>query len=112
MFGFNLEEALMIVYLVDIHVKMECVDDFIKATIDNASNSLNEPGIVQFGFVQQKEDPTCFKLIEVYKEPEAIIKHKETAHYLRWRDKIGNMMAEPRKGVQYSNIFPEDTKWS
>ncbi|HYK92292.1 MAG TPA: antibiotic biosynthesis monooxygenase, partial [Acidobacteriota bacterium] len=34
-------------------------------------------------------------------------RHKETAHYAKWRDTVAPMMAEPRTGVKYSNVFPE-----
>jgi quinol monooxygenase YgiN len=44
--------------------------------------------------------------VEVYKTTEASAAHKETPHYKRWRDKVMNMMAEPRKGIKYANIFP------
>jgi hypothetical protein len=42
---------------------------------------------------------------------EASAAHKETAHYARWRDTVAEMMSEPRQGIKYSNIFPDDTGW-
>ena len=38
-------------------------------------------------------------------------RHKETAHYATWRDAVAPMMAQPRQGVRYSNVFPEDARW-
>jgi quinol monooxygenase YgiN len=101
----------MHVVFVHIHVKPERVSDFVQATIENAKNSLQEPGITRFDFVQQVEDPNQFVLVEVYRSPDDQLKHRETAHYLTWKDKVADMMAEPRVGVRYRNIYPEDRDW-
>jgi (4S)-4-hydroxy-5-phosphonooxypentane-2,3-dione isomerase len=93
------------------HVKPEFVEAFKQATIQNASNSVKEEGIARFDVVQQADDPTRFILVEVYKTTEASAAHKETAHYAKWRDTVGEMMAEPRQGIKYGNIFPEDAGW-
>jgi autoinducer 2-degrading protein len=101
----------MQIVLVHVNVKPEFVEAFKLATIENASSSVLEPGIARFDVIQQTEDPTKFILVEVYKTNQAPAMHKETAHYLRWRDAVAEMMAEPRQGVKYTNIFPEDTNW-
>jgi quinol monooxygenase YgiN len=49
--------------------------------------------------------------VEVYRDETAPAKHKETAHYARWRDTVASMMVEPRTSVKYSNVFPADTSW-
>ncbi len=101
----------MLVVHVHVHVKEECVDDFITAGVENASNSIQEHGIARFDVIQQKDDPTRFILVEVYRTAEDAARHKETAHYKIWRDTVADMMAEPRKGVKYENIFPYDEGW-
>ncbi len=101
----------MLVVLVQVHVKPESVDGFRQATIDNASNSVQEPGIARFDVIQQADDPSRFVLVEVYRSQDATVAHKETAHYARWRDTVAPMMAEPRTSVKYSNIFPDDSAW-
>ncbi len=101
----------MLVVHVHVHVKEECVDDFITACVENASNSIQEHGIARFDVIQQKDDPTRFILVEVYRTAEDAARHKETAHYKIWRDTVADMMAEPRKGVKYENIFPYDEGW-
>jgi (4S)-4-hydroxy-5-phosphonooxypentane-2,3-dione isomerase len=93
---------------VHIHVKSECIEAFRKATLENARNSVKEPGIARFDVVQQADDPTRFTLVEAYRTPEATAAHKETAHYAQWRDTVADMMAEPRIAVKYSNVFPAD----
>ena len=101
----------MLVVAVHVHVKPDCIEAFRKATVENASNSVQEPGIARFDVIQQADDPTRFVLMEVYKTPEAPARHKETAHYARWRDTVADMMAEPRTSVKYSNVFPAEAGW-
>lgn len=96
---------------IDVRVKPESVEEFRQATIENARSSVQEPGIARFDLVQQQDDATRFVLIEVYRTPEAAAAHKETAHYLKWRDTVAPMMAEPRQRVQYIAIFPEPQDW-
>lgn len=88
-----------------IHVKNEYLDGFIAATLENAANSINEPGILRFDFLQQADDPERFTLVEIYRSPEDQAAHRETAHYQKWRDYVAPMMAEPRIGIKQTPIF-------
>jgi quinol monooxygenase YgiN len=101
----------MHIVLVHIHIKPEFLQPFVDATQNNASNSILEPGVIRFDFLQQGDDPTRFTLVEVYKSPEDQLKHRETAHYNRWKDRVTEMMVEPRVGIKYRNILPLDTDW-
>ena len=101
----------MIIVLVHVNVKPEFVEAFKQVSIENASNSVKEDGIARFDVIQQSDDPTKFILVEVYKTAEAPAAHKETAHYARWRDAVAEMMAEPRQGIKYTNVFPDDSDW-
>ncbi len=96
---------------VHVRVKPEFVEEFKQVTIENASNSVKEPGIARFDVVQQADDPTRFVLVEVYRNSRAPAAHKETAHYNAWKDRAAPMMAEERTRVQYTNIFPADEGW-
>ena len=96
---------------VHVNVKPEFLEDFKQATIENARNSVKEEGIARFDVIQQTDDPTKFILVEIYKTAQAPAAHKETAHYARWRDTVVEMMAEPRQGVKYVNVFPDDASW-
>ncbi|MGP8260616.1 MAG: putative quinol monooxygenase [Acidobacteriaceae bacterium] len=101
----------MLIVHVHVRVKPESVADFWRATIENASSSVQEPGIARFDVVQQQDDATRFILIEVYRTPEAATAHKETAHYAKWRDAVASMMAEPRHSARYSAVFPDPQGW-
>jgi len=98
-------------HLVEVHVKPECVDAFIEATVANAKGSILEPGIARFDFYQDHEDPTSFRLVEVFRDDEAPIAHKETEHYKNWREAVADMMAEPRKAARYRNVHPADENY-
>jgi len=101
----------MFIVHVDVHVKPECVKAFKEATLANARDSVNEPGIARFDVVQQLDDETRFVLVEVYRTPDDPAKHKETAHYQTWRDTVADMMAEPRSSAKYANCFPDEGGW-
>ena len=101
----------MFIVHVFVHVKQDQVEAFKKAMIENAQNSIQEPGVARFDFVQQQDDPTRFVLVEVYRTPDDPARHKETAHYLKWRDTVAPMMAEPRASIKFSNIFPDEEGW-
>ena len=101
----------MLIVHVFVHVKPERVEAFKAATIENARNSLREPGVARFDVCQRQDDPTRFALAEVYRTAEDPARHKETAHYKKWRDAVEEMMAEPRTSVKYANVFPDDPGW-
>ena len=101
----------MYIVHVHVHVKPEFVEVFHQATLINAKSSIKEPGVARFDVIQERYDPTRFLLIEVYRTKEDPSRHKETGHYLRWRDIVAEMMAEPRKGIQYVNLYPDDGNW-
>ena len=95
-----------------IHVKNDKIEEFKKASLENAKNSLKEPGIARFDLIQQKDDPTRFLLLEVYRTPEDVARHKETAHYKHWQETVEPWMQEARTRIIYQNIFPDESGWS
>lgn len=101
----------MLIVHVHVHVKPEFIDAFKAATVENARNSIREPGIARFDLLQQPDDPSRFVLVEVYRTPDASAQHKDTEHYRIWRDAVAPMMAEPRTSVKYMNVFPPDASW-
>jgi (4S)-4-hydroxy-5-phosphonooxypentane-2,3-dione isomerase len=101
----------MFIVHVHVHVKVEFIEAFRAATIENASNSVQEAGIARFDVVQQVDDPSRFVLVEVYRTPDDPARHKETAHYKKWAETVAPMMAEPRSGVKYANVYPAEAGW-
>ena len=101
----------MLVVHVFVHVKADRVGAFQAASLENARHSVQEPGVARFDVIQQQDDPTRFVLVEVYRTPEDPARHKETAHYQKWRDTVAEMMAEPRSSVKYANVLPDESGW-
>jgi (4S)-4-hydroxy-5-phosphonooxypentane-2,3-dione isomerase len=101
----------MLIVHVHVQVKPGSEDSFIAATLENARNSVKEPGVARFDVIRETDDPSSFVLVEVYRDADAAVRHKGTLHYGVWRDAVAEMMAAPRVGVKYQNVFPEAGGW-
>ena len=97
----------MHVTLVHVKVKPEHIGAFIAAARANHEGSVREAGNRRFDVLQDPTDPARFLLYEVYASEADAAAHKQTAHYLAWRDAVAEMMAEPRQGVPWRGLFPE-----
>src|SRR5262245_34879754 len=96
-------ESLLVVH-VHVHVKPDSVEAFRAATLANARASVREPGVARFDVLQDRDDPTRFVLVEIYRSPEAPAAHKDTEHYRTWRDTVADLMAEPRTARRFVNM--------
>jgi len=102
----------MILTCVYVSVKEEHINDFIAATIENHNGTIEEPGNLRFDVLQCKDAPSKFLLYEAFESEDAAAAHKKTDHYLKWRETVTDWMAQPREGVPYNIIRPEDiSKW-
>jgi autoinducer 2-degrading protein len=103
------------VLVVHVHVRIRPgrVEDFLAATLVNAKSSLEEPGVLRFDVIQDQADPAHVILVEVYRDADAAAAHKDTRHYLTWRDAVAEMMAEPRSSAKFTAVFPmESERWA
>jgi autoinducer 2-degrading protein len=98
----------MIVTCVHVHVVPGRVADFKEALRLNYQGTAGEPGNIRFDVLQQADDPCRFMIYEVFESEEAVKQHKETPHYLRWRDMVAQWMAEPRRGIRYNVLEPSE----
>jgi autoinducer 2-degrading protein len=96
----------MHVTIVHVWVKPERVEAFIAASRANHEASVQEPGNRRFDVLQYAADPTKFVLYEAYATAEDAAAHKQTAHYLTWRETVADMMAQPRQGVLHKGLYP------
>ena len=96
----------MIVTAVHVYVKPEYIDEFIRASTKNHLSSIAEAGNMRFDVLQDAGDPAKFMLYEAYENENYAAAHKQTAHYLEWREKVAPWMAIPREGIKYSAICP------
>ena len=97
---------MMIVTCVFISVLPGTEEKFISETVLNHDESVKEKGNFRFDLSREIENPCHFMLYEAYESEEASAAHKRTSHYLRWRDAVAGMMAEPRRGVRYEILRP------
>lgn len=98
----------MKVTCVHVNVRPEKLSEFIEATVENHKGTRTEPGNIRFDVLQQADDPYRFMIYEVFESDDAVKAHKETVHYLKWRDTVQEWMAEPRKGIVYSVVEPNN----
>lgn len=96
----------MTVTIVHVEVKPGHIEDFIRVTTENHHQSVKEPGNLRFDVLQLAENPANFALYEAYENEEAAAAHKETPHYLKWRQEVADWMAQPRKGIKYKGLLP------
>ena len=97
----------MHVTIVQVQIKPEHIQDFIEAARPNHAGSVCETGNRRFDVLQRADDPTKFVLYEAYASAEDAAAHKNTPHYLKWRDTVAPWMAAPRVGTPYQGLFPE-----
>ena len=102
----------MLVYVVEVLVKEDMIEEFKEATVENHGNTILESGNFRFDVLQSKENPGRFTLYEVYESEKAVQAHKETDHYKRWKEIVEEMMAKPRNGIKHRVIAPEgEEQW-
>ncbi|MBO9700359.1 MAG: antibiotic biosynthesis monooxygenase [Sporocytophaga sp.] len=99
----------MIATIVHVFVKPEFVEAFIAATKKNHEGSVKEAGNLRFDILQDASDPSKFVFYEAYASEAAAAAHKETSHYLTWRDTVASFMAKPREGVKHQILFPQNS---
>jgi len=100
----------MIVTCVHVYVKEAHIQDFIEATTLNHENSIKEPGNLRFDVLQDAGNPGKFLLYEAYTSEDAAAAHKQTEHYLTWRETVAPWMAQEREGFKHYVICPTDTR--
>jgi len=98
----------MHVTLVNVSIKPEYIEDFIAATRENHEASIREPGNRRFDVLQSGQVPYRFLLYEAYASAEDAAAHRQTPHYFKWRETVQPMMEEPRTGIVWNALFPQD----
>jgi autoinducer 2-degrading protein len=101
----------MFVVFVNVYVREGCEERFTEAVLENARATRREPGNVRFDVLRREESAQRFTLYEAYRSPEDFAAHQKTEHYLAWREKLADWMAEPRIGVKHTSLFPADADW-
>ena len=90
-----------ITLIVEVLVKPEHIENFIKETLFAKSGAESESGCLVYNILQDSQETNKFKLIEIYKDQDAFEEHKKAPHFLAWRNNIQEMMASPREARRY-----------
>jgi autoinducer 2-degrading protein len=93
--------------VVRLEVKSERVEDFLKLVSFNAAESRKEPGNLRFDVVRSIDNPTLYRLYEVYRDEAAMAAHQTTPHYAKWRAEIEALLVTPRLSEKFISVFPE-----
>lgn len=102
----------MFAVVVTVRSKPEYREDIIEAILEDARDSvMQEEGCLLFNVVQDSQDPNVLHLYEVYASSEAFELHKNTPHFLKWRDAIEGRLVEPPAIATGTHLFPEDRAW-
>ena len=98
----------MIVRIITVKVKPGSEEEFEKATVSNHEGSVQEPGVLRFDVLRDRERTGTYYLYEVYRDEEATRAHKETGHYHAWKDRVAALLEGERTSVSCSVVAPVD----
>lgn len=102
----------MHIIVAKIQIKPEYREPFMELMVDDAKGSVeNEPGCLHFSVIRDNADPNRIVLFEVYRDEAAFEAHKQTPHFIRWRDGVQDWFAAPAEVIQGQNVFPPDQAW-
>ncbi|PKH24388.1 (4S)-4-hydroxy-5-phosphonooxypentane-2,3-dione isomerase [Enterobacterales bacterium CwR94] len=96
----------MEVTLVEINVKDDKIDEFLRVFEANHLGAIKEPGNLRFDVLQDSAVPSRFYIYEAYTDDAAVQAHKKTPHYLACVEALEALMTEPRKKTVFKGVFP------
>lgn len=80
---------------------------FLLASRLNQAGARQEPGNLRFDIFRSRVNPSHFLFAEAYDSEEAVTKHRETPHFLKWLETVTPLLAEPRQRVPGNDVPPE-----
>lgn len=81
-------------FQVSFKIKEGKVEDFIKASLENKSNSTKEKGNLRFDLLQDLKDEHSFVLYELYDNEESMEAHMQTNHFKKWFESTREFIEE------------------
>jgi (4S)-4-hydroxy-5-phosphonooxypentane-2,3-dione isomerase len=87
------------VLLVNIRIKPDNVDAFMKKCIDNAREARKEPGCRQFEVLADPKDRTKVVLFEIYDDDKAFETHQATPHFKKYLAEAVPLLASRERQV-------------
>ena len=87
------------VLTVNIRIKPENVEKFMKAVLENAGAARKEPGCRQFEVLVDPQDRTRLMLFEVYDDDQAFEAHQQTPHFKKYLAEAVPLLASRERQV-------------
>ena len=89
----------MFVLQVNIKIKPENVDAFMKKALENAREARKEPGCKQFDVLVDPKDATRVMLYEIYNDDQAFEAHQQTPHFKKYLAEAVPLLASRERQV-------------
>ena len=89
----------MFVLQVNIRIKPESVDAFMKKALENAREARKEPGCRQFDVLVDPKDGARVMLYEVYDDEKAFEAHQQTPHFKKYLAEAVPLLASRERQV-------------
>ena len=87
------------VLVVNIRIKPENVDAFMKKAGENAREARKEPGCKQFDVLVDPKDKTKVMLYEIYNDAKAFEAHQQTPHFKKYVAEAVPLLASRERQV-------------
>ena len=101
----------MYIFQVHHYIRSDQAEAYKAATLENARNTILEPGVIRFDVFQDASDPTHFSLLEVYEDLAARDTHLQTEHFLKWKDIYLQTQERRGNGDEFNALFPDEKMW-
>ena len=89
----------MFVLQVNIRIKQESVEAFMKKALENAREARKEPGCRQFDVLVDPKDNARVMLYEVYDDERAFEAHQQTPHFKKYVAEAVPLLASRERQV-------------
>ena len=97
---------MSIFHTAHLRVREDIVERFRDRLLSHARISLDaEPGCHGFNIHQETNDPTLFLLIEIYADQAAFDAHRNSPHYLQFREDVKDWVVD-RKWWYWRHLGP------
>ncbi len=89
----------MFVLVVNLKIKPENVEAFMKKANENAAAARKEPGCRQFDVLVDPQDKTKAMLYEIYNDEKAFEAHQQTPHFKKYLAEAVPLLAQRERQV-------------
>jgi (4S)-4-hydroxy-5-phosphonooxypentane-2,3-dione isomerase len=89
----------MFVLVVNLRIKPDNIERFMKQALDNAREARKEPGCRQFEVLVDAQDKTKVMLYEIYDDEKAFEAHQQTPHFKKYLAEAVPLLASRERHV-------------